>query len=243
MQDLTGANVSDDYTVDGTTIRGGVNRSSETGSVGTIPVADFHNMQLIEFQNIIQAADPDDSLSSSLAGDNGKQLITAIRTIIKESINPIGTVITHAAVSLKDIQKILTGEWMDCNGDTLVKEDYWDLWWMLGNSYTSEEDEQETTFKLPDLRNTFVMGSDNFAHIGDEGGASTVTLSSTNLPDHTHDLVSNALNPFPSGEGGGSSPDAGGGSVSGTVTGHTGTTTPLNTLPPYMKMWHLIRVK
>jgi microcystin-dependent protein len=43
-----------------------------------------------------------------------------------------------------------------------------------------------TTFKIPDLRNLFVVGAGDDYALGQTGGADAVVLSTAQLPNHTH---------------------------------------------------------
>jgi collagen type VII alpha len=44
----------------------------------------------------------------------------------------------------------------------------------------------------PNLTNRFVYGSSSFSNVGNAGGSQTVTLTTNNLPSHSHSLVGNA---------------------------------------------------
>ena len=75
--------------------------------------------------------------------------------------------------------------YMLCNGDTVTTAQYSELAYSLGK-------ETEESFKLPDLRKRFVAGYDNstegYSAIGVTGGQETVTLTTAQMPSHTHDV-------------------------------------------------------
>lgn len=237
MQDMSGANVSGDYTVGSTTVTGGISRTV-TGSVGSIPTADFFNMQLIEFENVLTAAG--DSLNSTVAGDTGKQLINAINYIIEQNINPVSTIVTTATT---DIAKLnLGGEWVICDGRELSKLDYPVLYELIGGQYTSTP--SSLTFQIPYTIERVIKGTDRTVRVGDGGGVSSVTLELDNVPQHTHISDTMATNPLPCGEGSGdcASIDIGNQETGG-VVGLPASVVPFNILNPYISMYQIIRIK
>lgn len=72
--------------------------------------------------------------------------------------------------------------WKECNGQTLPKSEYPELFSVLGTSHGADT---ATTFTLPDLRNKFVRGS---SAVGTTGGSDLVTLGVENLPSHSHGM-------------------------------------------------------
>jgi len=90
----------------------------------------------------------------------------------------------------------------------------------------------------PDLREKFICGSSLLVPIGSTGGATSVTLSLNNLPDHTHGGVGLSTVSSPVDTGGYSYA-----STSGVTTGVTGlvTTTPFNIVPPFYALAYIIK--
>ncbi len=81
--------------------------------------------------------------------------------------------------------------WAFCNGQLLPIAQNTALFSLLGTYYGGNG---QSTFALPNLQNAAVLGhgqgaglTDRF--IGEVGGTSSVTLTSANLPGHTHSLV------------------------------------------------------
>lgn len=82
--------------------------------------------------------------------------------------------------------------WMWCDGRQVPIQQCQALYAVIGWIYGGD---QRTYFNLPDLRGRVAVGmgddpSDDFdPTIGAKGGASGVTLSTLNMPPHTHSLI------------------------------------------------------
>ncbi len=78
-----------------------------------------------------------------------------------------------------------------CDGSTLTINSYQALYALIGTTFGGNG---TTTFGLPDLRGRIPMGQGTGTGltartIGQKIGAESVTLSTANLPSHTHSLV------------------------------------------------------
>ena len=94
------------------------------------------------------------------------------------------------------------GNWLLCDGSTLLQRDYPALYAVIGKTYGGDTN----TFKLPNLRPSTsapglaIVGVDsppsgtNY-QLGKTSGVQTVTLSSAQQPPHTHTLT--AIVPTP----------------------------------------------
>ena len=71
--------------------------------------------------------------------------------------------------------------WLICNGQAVSRTTYAALFAVIGTTYGAGDG--STTFNIPNLVNKTVRGSNS---LGKTGGADTVTLSTANLPAHTH---------------------------------------------------------
>jgi microcystin-dependent protein len=102
-----------------------------------------------------------------------------------------------------------------------------------------------TWFNLPNLQGVFIAGYTTGAAAydqpGDSGGSSSVTLASSNLPEHTHDIylfegggtnTGIIMNNVPVADSAGETLAQGGGG---------GSTTPHNNIPPYIVVNYCIR--
>lgn len=81
--------------------------------------------------------------------------------------------------------------WALCNGQLLPISQNTALFSILGTNYGGDG---KSTFGLPDLRGSFPLGqgdgpglSPHF--VGEQGGAATVTLLQTEMPNHTHTVA------------------------------------------------------
>lgn len=111
-----------------------------------------------------------------------------------------GGVVPPGAVMAWATNSAPTG-WLLCYGQTVSRTTYADLYSTIGNSFGSGDG--STTFHLPDLRGRTVIGRDNMGGssanritaswadaLGDSGGAEDHTLTTTEMPAHTHTTAS-----------------------------------------------------
>lgn len=80
--------------------------------------------------------------------------------------------------------------WAFCNGQLLSIAQYTALFSVIGTYYGGNG---TTNFALPDLRGSFPMHFSPAFPIGQKAGSNTVTLTTQQMPQHSHSLmVSNA---------------------------------------------------
>ena len=89
---------------------------------------------------------------------------------------PTGTIVCYAGSVAPD-------GWLFCDGSSLDRTLYADLFAIIGVAFGSSS---SSTFQLPNLAQKFPMGKSNINNLGDQGGSSSITLSSANIPAHTH---------------------------------------------------------
>ncbi|HEX8831618.1 MAG TPA: tail fiber protein [Longimicrobium sp.] len=75
--------------------------------------------------------------------------------------------------------------WAACNGQLLSAGQYPGLFSLLGTTYGGNG---TTTFALPDFRGRTPIHAGNGHVVGESGGAQTHTLTSAQMPAHTHAL-------------------------------------------------------
>ena len=73
--------------------------------------------------------------------------------------------------------------WMLCQGQLLPISENDALFNLIGTTYGGDG---QTTFALPDLRSRVPMHMSNGHTLAEMGGAETVTLTTNQLPGHTH---------------------------------------------------------
>lgn len=126
-------------------------------------------------------------------GTNGLRLVDG-------SGVPPGSLMDYAGAS-GTIPPWLAGSWLFCDGSAVSRTTYALLFAAIGTTWGVGDG--STTFNLPDLRGRVTAGRDDMggsaasrltsagsgvdgATLGDTGGAQSVTLTSTELPAHTH---------------------------------------------------------
>ena len=101
-------------------------------------------------------------------------------TLVNENFDKID------ATSITGVVQLFAGStapsgWLICNGQAVSRTTYAALFAVIGTTYGAGDG--STTFNVPNLVNKTVRGSNS---LGKTGGADTVTLSTANLPAHTH---------------------------------------------------------
>lgn len=81
--------------------------------------------------------------------------------------------------------------WMFCQGQTLAISEYDTLFNLIGTTYGGDGQE---TFRLPDLQSRIPVHQGTAAsgtnyQLGEAGGVESVTLSTQQIPSHTHPLT------------------------------------------------------
>ena len=75
-------------------------------------------------------------------------------------------------------------KWVLCDGRAISRTDYADLFQVIGTTYGSGNG--STTFNVPDMRDRFVVGAGSDYNLNSKGGTNSVTLSTGEIPAHTH---------------------------------------------------------
>jgi len=99
---------------------------------------------------------------------------------------PVGTIAAFGGSSIPS-------GWLECNGAAVSRTTYSDLFTAIGTTYGVGDG--STTFNLPDLRGRTSIGKGTGSGlsartIGATGGEETHTLTTTEIPSHTHSIPS-----------------------------------------------------
>ena len=105
-------------------------------------------------------------------------------TLVNENFDKID------ATSITGVIQMYAGStapsgWLICNGQAVSRTTYAALFAVIGTTYGTGDG--STTFNIPNLVDKTVRGSNS---LGKTGGADTVTLTTANIPAHTHDVGS-----------------------------------------------------
>ena len=93
---------------------------------------------------------------------------------------PVGTILYYAGST-----NHLPSDWKPCNGMALPRTQYPELYAFLGTTYGSSH---SSDFKVPSLHGNRIRGHGDFSntHSASNSGASSVSLNSNHLPQHSH---------------------------------------------------------
>lgn len=119
-------------------------------------------------------------------GENDTDLAT-VSQINSSSGVPVGSIVDYAGTSAPD-------GWLFCAGQGLSRVEYASLFAAIGTQWGAPTG---STFNIPDLRGRVTAGRDiatfvdrltaiDSRTLGAAGGAQTVTLTTTEMPAHTH---------------------------------------------------------
>lgn len=150
-----------------------------------------------------------------------------IMRVAMPDFTPVGTIIIYAG-SISSIPE----KWLLCDGSIVLAADYPELALVLPVPFDTG-----TNIDLPDLRSRFVYGASVNTDLGDIGGLETHTLTEAEIPPHVHSIAKgNATgNTARAIEA-----DASAASLAQN-TGSTGGGAAHNNMPPYMKLFYIIK--
>lgn len=139
--------------------------------------------------------------------------------------------------------------WLFCDGQTVAIADYDALYNLIGTTYGGDGVE---TFALPDLRGRIPFHVSNSHVLGEMGGVENVTLTTQQIPQHTHPFpcnasTSNTSRPSGNAVGGGYLAFADPSSVNGTMNSgmmtSVGGSQPHDNMAPYLGINFIIAME
>jgi microcystin-dependent protein len=114
--------------------------------------------------------------------------------------------------------------WLSCDGQILPISENETLFQLIGTTYGGDG---QSTFALPDLRGRMPVHQGNGMVLAETGGAEQVTLTTPQMPAHTHPIVGSAANASATSPAGGVP-----GTMPEVATSAYGSDAPLTTLAP-----------
>lgn len=143
------------------------------------------------------AQDSDEFLLNRVQGATGLYRLRVENLLEKVPTNPPGIIMPFAGPTAPT-------NWLLCDGSEVLQVDYAKLFAVIGFIYKEQGDLSDggiAKFALPDLRGRTIMGLDDMGgtaanrisgvrgnELGNSGGVEEVSISTSNLPDHEHDL-------------------------------------------------------
>ena len=193
------------------------------------------------------------------AGDSSTKIATT--SFVQTAISGIQTTLS-GTIQMWPTTSAPSG-YLLCNGAAVSRATYSALYAVVGTTFGSGDG--STTFNLPNYQDRMPIGVNSIAaSIGATGGSATTTLSTANLPAHTHansisdpgHYHTSSGNGAPNGGGAGAAFTGDGPNPSGNQPGHTtlnaftgitinnastGSGTAANTISPYLGINFIIK--
>lgn len=161
---------------------------------------------------------------------------------------PAGVIEMFAGLNAK-----IPSGWLRCNGAAVSRTTYEDLFTAIGTTWGVGDG--STTFNLPDFEtsNKFPRAAEQDSEIANEGGESTHTLTTGEMPTHSHSVSDPGHQHSTDSDGGSSGPSfldtsEGGGSnvtttsnTTGITLGNAGSGNAHENKPPFASVYFIIK--
>lgn len=206
-----------------------------TETTGTIPITRVPQHD--------HKATPEDPASYPKL-DIGKETIGILPA--NRTVFPIGGAIMYAGYDLGEGDEV----WMFCYGQEISRTEYPECFKRLNYGMIHGEGDGSTTFNLPDSRNLFPVGAAAFGsgsgyyHVGQQGGAVSITLQEKHIPPHKHKITGNDLEGNNTGQSfRRTTGDVESNGETESWGGESGAAVPIDNRPPFLGWNFIIRVK
>lgn len=162
-----------------------VNSSGVTAiGSGVIVDADVNASAAIALSKLATGALPSGITVASTNIVNGTIVLGDLAAALQEFLVPVGSINAWST-------NTAPAGWQLCDGTAVSRTTYAALFAVIGETYGAGDG--STTFNLPNLKGRAIVGRDSsqteFDTLAETGGAKTVTLSSSEIPSHTHTIT------------------------------------------------------
>lgn len=193
---------SSDVTTNENSIFNYLQSGVDTYSDGSIVNADISSAANIQSDKLNLTSVAQSISNTGTLTNTGNVTITG--TI---SVNGIENAHVPAGVIMAWTTDTAPTGWLLCYGQEVSRTTYSDLFAVIGTVYGAGD--ASTTFNVPDLRGRFILGQDDMGGssanrvtdtdadtLGNADGTETKTLTTTELPAHSHNIATKSVNSF-----------------------------------------------
>lgn len=214
----------------------------DTYADGTIVNADINSAANIQSDKLNLTSVNQNILNTGTFSNTGNTTVTGTLTVSSTaSVNGVTYATLPAGVIVSWGTTTAPNGWLKCDGSAVSRTTYSGLFSVISTTFGAGDG--STTFNLPNIKAKNIIGHDStntkFDTMGETGGEETHTLTTTEMPAHTHDL------PLRSTNSGGTAltpQDSDGSGASETdTTASTGGGAAHNVLDPYISLTFIIK--